>query len=184
VSSPSVTAFREWYRRYGNFEPTKTEDACFQAGVEWALGVTGQASRQGSDLRGRVIVLFRPLTAQELERETGPHEPVDLAAIDEEIKRTTAEKEDAVSRQDFECAASLRNHADQLRVKRRGQINQDLLQNWPCLELDDGTLIYGAKQGTPFVGYKPSSPEGQQKVGFGFQTALATVQVTAGPEAT
>jgi len=188
MSSPSVEHFREWFKRFGNFAPTKTEDACFQAGVEWALSVTGQASRQGSDLRGRVIVLYRPLTDEEVQRELGPPHGLDRAQLDEEIAKATAAKEVAISAQDFESAAALRDRADKLKAVKHDLLDAEKLRGWACLELDDGTLIYGARPGTyvasPFVGFKPSAPEGQRKVGFGIQYADSFVQVAAGPEAT
>ena len=44
--------------------------------------------------------------------------PPDLKEIDEEVERLNKEKEDAVANQDFEEAASLRDSADKLRMKK------------------------------------------------------------------
>jgi len=45
--------------------------------------------------------------------------------------------------------------------------------HWPCLQLDDGTLVYPVKTGpdgstvpAKFFGYKPHLPEGERKVSF------------------
>ncbi len=53
--------------------------------------------------------------------------PPDLKEIDEDIERLNKEKEDAVANQDFEKAASLRDHADKLR-KKKEQIKRDWQQ--------------------------------------------------------
>ena len=182
--SPSEAAFESWFsEHYGNAQPTNTERACFLAGAARALEQAGGASRAGSDLRGRVIVLYRPLTDDELQREVGDPPSLGMAQLDEDIAKATAAKEVAISVQDYESAAALRNRADKLKAVKHDLLDAEKLRGWTCLELDDGTLIYGARPGTyvasPFVGFKPSAPEGQRKVGFGLQVADHVIQLEA-----
>lgn len=102
--SPSREAFQGWWREGYNSVPgwidkIPTEEsmaraeAAFQAGVNYALEVTGKTKRSG-DLRGRVITCFRTLNADE------------LAQVNPKLRPLTV---------------------------------------WPCLELDDGTLVYSGR---------------------------------------
>lgn len=88
----------------------------FEAGWKAAQEATGPESRKGSSLRGRVIVQFRTLFPNEIERENKKLDP-----------ETT----------------------------------------WPCLELDDGTLVYAGKAVPEGLGpARLLGVQGEQKVMF------------------
>ena len=67
--SPSKRAFYEWWAEAHGGTPTKSEEACFQAGLEYALRVGTETNRNGSLVRGRVVSALRCLNAGELARE-------------------------------------------------------------------------------------------------------------------
>lgn len=70
MSSPSRKAFLEWWSGRSQMDrPAEAAEAAWQAGIEYAIRLGTQAERQGSDLRGRVVTLFRPLDPRELRRE-------------------------------------------------------------------------------------------------------------------
>jgi hypothetical protein len=92
--SPSKKAFYEWWAEVHGGTPTKTEEACFQQGFEYAIQLGAQSNRRGSMVRGRVVTALRCLTKTELERENP-------------------------------------------------KLSKDLI--WPCLELDDGSIILARK---------------------------------------
>ena len=75
--SPSRKAFLEWWGEHRG-QPTETEHECFQAGIEYAIRLGTQAERAGSDLRGRVVTLFRPLDKSELAREDPGLDPAEV----------------------------------------------------------------------------------------------------------
>jgi hypothetical protein len=110
--SPSKRAFYEWWESTHGGTPTRTEEACFQAGLEYALRVGAEVTRDGSLVRGRAVTALRCLTHAELEREN-PKMPKDLI--------------------------------------------------WPCLELDDGSVVYAVKK-TPAGDYGPALLGGQAEV--------------------
>ena len=110
--SPSKKAFYEWGAETQGGTPTKSEEVCFQAGLEYALKIGTETNRNGSLVRGRVVSALRCLNAGELARE---------------------------------------NEA----------LAKDLV--WPCLELDDGSVVYAVKK-TPAGDYGPALLGGQAKV--------------------
>ena len=110
--SPSSKAFYDWWAKAKGGTPTRTEEECFQAGLEHALQIGAQTNRKGSLVRGRAVTALRCLNGSELEREN-PKLPKDLV--------------------------------------------------WPCLELDDGSVVYAVKK-TPAGDYGPALLGGQAKV--------------------
>ncbi len=94
--------------------------------------ITDDAIAAAVDLSGRYITgRCLPDKAIDVIDESGARvrlrtmtKPPDLKEIDEDIEKLNKDKEDAVANQDFEKAASLRDHADKMR-KKKEQIKRD-----------------------------------------------------------
>lgn len=107
--SPSKKAFYEWWADKKGGTPTRTEEECFQQGIEWAIRHGTQATRGKSQVRGRVVTALRIMTSEEIAREN--------TSLDPKLV-------------------------------------------WPCLEMDDGSIVYAMKK-VPDGQYGPALLGGQ-----------------------